>query len=308
MRVFLITSIAALLAYPLSALAWFDIGHMTVAAVAYQRLDPSVRAKVAKLLQRNPDYDQWTFGVPNAHRDIVAFVHAATWADDIKKRDDYTYHARPSQDGDHAADNIGYDDFLVHPYWHFVDLPFSPDNTLVAGPETPNALTQMRTFRDTLSSSASDDIKSYDLTWLLHLVGDAHQPLHATSRFTVQLPKGDNGGNIERVCLAFTCELKLHAYWDGLLGDQGRPDDAIVIAASLPSVDPALAAIGDPQVWLEESASLARQVVYTAAIGDGKGPFTLDKNYQEHALRIARERVALAGVRLAHLLNAALQD
>jgi hypothetical protein len=306
---FSIAFIISLVGCSTSSFAWFDMGHMTVAAVAYQRLDPSVRSKIAKLLQRNPDYYQWTLAVPLGQREIVAFVHAATWADDIKSRHhEYIYHARASEDGDHAADNIGYDDFLSHPYWHFVDLPFSPDNTPLVNPEMPNALTQIQAFRDTLASSASDDVKSYDLVWLLHLVGDAHQPLHAISRFTQQLPKGDNGGNLESVCVAFTCGLKLHAFWDGLLGDHGRPDDAIVAAASLPAADPALAAIEDAQVWFDESAALAKQLVYTGPIDHGKGPFTIDATYQEQAMRVARERVALAGVRLAHLLNTALRD
>ena len=44
--------------------------------------------------------------------------------------------------------------------------------------------TQIVAFRKTLGDSgASDELKSYDLVWLLHLVGDVHQPLHATTRF-----------------------------------------------------------------------------------------------------------------------------
>jgi hypothetical protein len=177
-----------LLNLPSAALAWFDMGHMTVAAAAYAKLDPEVRARVAGLLKLNPDYEHWIAGVPLERRDMIAFVRASTWADDIKRRHDYQSHSL-SQDGEHAGDNIGYADFLVHPYWHFIDLPFSPDGTELAPPDSPNALTQIRRFRDTLSSSASDDVKSYDLVWLLHLVGDAHQPLHATSRFSERCPK-----------------------------------------------------------------------------------------------------------------------
>jgi len=105
------------------SLAWFDMGHMTVAAVAYSKLDAPVRAKIERLLQLNPDYETWVVGVPAEHHGMVAFVRAATWADDIKKRHYYINHPSASQDGAHASDNIGYEDLLVHPYWHFVDLP-----------------------------------------------------------------------------------------------------------------------------------------------------------------------------------------
>src|SRR5262245_48474805 len=44
-------------------------------------------------------------------------------------------------------------------------------------------------------SGADDDVRSYDLVWLIHLVGDAHQPLHATARFSKTFPDGDAGGN-----------------------------------------------------------------------------------------------------------------
>ncbi|WP_375779209.1 S1/P1 nuclease [Bradyrhizobium sp. ma5] len=52
------------------------------------------------------------------------------------------------------------------------------------------------------SSSASDDVRSYDLVWILHLVGDAHKPLHAAARYTLQIPHGDAGGNAESVMSA----------------------------------------------------------------------------------------------------------
>ena len=71
---------------------------------------------------------------------------------------------------------------------------------------------------DAIGTDESDDIKSYDVAWLEHLVGDVHQPLHATSRFTKNHPNGDAGGNLVLLCAA-PCRDELHAYWDGLLGD-----------------------------------------------------------------------------------------
>jgi hypothetical protein len=86
-------TIAALWAVSLTASparAWWDGGHMQIAAVAYDRLDPAVRVKVDALIKLNPDYSKWIGGVADANRDRFAFVHASTWADDIKAEDGYT--------------------------------------------------------------------------------------------------------------------------------------------------------------------------------------------------------------------------
>jgi hypothetical protein len=77
-------------AFPVgSALAWWDEGHMQIAYVAYQQLDPPVKDKVDALLKLNKDYALWIAGAPDADTaKLYAFVHAATWADDIKMKSD----------------------------------------------------------------------------------------------------------------------------------------------------------------------------------------------------------------------------
>jgi hypothetical protein len=279
---------------------------MQIAARAFDQLEPSVRTKVGLLLKLNPDYAAWTQGVVRADKYRYAFIRAATWADDIKERPDYIKVGDLPSAPD-AARNIGYADRLVHGYWHFVDFPFSSDGTPLRQPEPPNALSQIRLLSSALRSSSSDGIRSYDLVWLIHLVGDAHQPLHATSRFTRQFPTGDSGGNAEKVCMSLNCSLKLHAFWDGLLGDRGTPADAIAAANQLPVPDCGLAAVADPQAWVEESFAIAQQSVYTSAVADGRGPFMLDQSYQAAAIQIAKARAALAAARLANLLNSALR-
>jgi S1/P1 Nuclease len=89
----------------------------------------------------------------------------------------------------------------------------------VRPPDPLNALTQIKALTTTLASNTTDDVKSYDLVWLIHLVGDANQPLHATSCFTAADP-GDNGGNAETVTPTNAATESLHAFWDGLLGDR----------------------------------------------------------------------------------------
>jgi len=290
---------------PSRTFAWWDLGHMTVAAVAYDKLDPAVRAKIGALLKLNPDYWVWIQGVPADEQERAAFIHAATWSDDIKGRHDY---ARNSieHDGPNASLNIGYGDHLAHDYWHFVDTPYAVDGAQGRPAPEPNALNEIRLFLKTLAGDASDDVKSYDVVWLLHLVGDVHQPLHTVSRFSRKMPQGDRGGNDEQVCLAFTCGAALHAFWDGLLGNKGSAADAYALANGLASADAAAAADLNPEDWVKESSDLARKSVYTEAVGDGTGPFTLDQSYQDAARQLARAQVALAGARLAGVLNWAL--
>jgi hypothetical protein len=62
-----------------------------------------------------------------------------------------------------------------------------------------------------------------------------------------------------------------------------------------------------PQLWLEESFRLAQTVVYGPPVGPGAGPYMLDETYRQQARDLAQRQVALAGARLANLLNAALR-
>jgi hypothetical protein len=289
-----------------NAFAWNDRGHMMVGAVAWDQLSPSAKARASELLKLNPLYGKWVQSASEEDADEIAFVRAATWPDFIKRSTDYTNDGEdPSASGPDASRNIGYSDKLMHKYWHYIDLPFSTDGTETTPPKEPNAETQITAFRDTISGTATDDVKSYDLVWLLHLVGDVHQPLHATSRFSAQFPQGDSGGNGEKVCVP-ACGEALHAFWDDALGKSESVLGAIKAAAQLDDAPASGAAIANPQAWIVESFELAKSTVYQP-IGDGKGPFTLSDDYKDDAKTIAEERVALAGARLANLLNAFLK-
>jgi hypothetical protein len=287
------------------AWGWDDEGHMMVAAVAWDHLGDASRARVAALLKLNPDYASWIVDTTPGERDKMAFMRAATWPDAIKTEAGYENDGnRP--EGAEAARNIGYADHLQHRYWHYIDLPFSTDGAAVLPPSTPNVETQIHAFAAAIGSlEVSDDIKSYDLVWLEHLLGDAHQPLHATSRFSRSLPRGDQGGNLIALC-ARPCRDELHFYWDDILGTNRTPGAALAEAARLPAPPRAAADIADESVWIRESFDAARRYAYAAPIGDGRGPYSLDSRYREAALKEARERVALAGVRLANLINSTI--
>ncbi len=302
-------ALALMIAFGAPAYGWDNLGHMAVAAVAYQRLKPAVRDRVDALLLLNPDRPNWLKLIPPGtspeDQRMMIFMIAATWPDRIKSdtrySDDGTENGnRP--DGASSWQNVGYSDLLRHKYWHFVDEPFTQDGTKLQPPPTPNALTQIVAFRKVLASGRPDALKSYDLSWLLHLVGDVHQPLHATARFGKAQRDGDAGGNLVNVCDP-SCGTRLHAFWDDILGTGDSPADALAVAKALPPAPAASANVGDASKWIDESFKAARQSVYVTPIGLGKGPFTITPKYRSDAVELARKRVALAGARLANILN-----
>jgi hypothetical protein len=302
------------LAAPLGA--WNAAGHMTVAYIAYQRLHPPIRARVDSLLKRNPEYPRWIAGAPAGQEGLAAFLNAATWPDCIKGDTCPGYVADGPDNGNtppsdaSASQNIGYADRAMHKYWHFIDLPYAPTRLPSKPPPAVNAETQIVRMRAALRSTASDDIKSYDIAWLAHLAGDIHQPLHAVSRFTALHPGGDAGGNLVRFCDA-PCEAptNLHAYWDDLMGEQ--TDIAAIrflAAALLTQPEPVGATNTDVGAWSRLSAELAKHFVYAWPINTGSNPQTKlsprpDAAYEAQAHNVARRQILLAGYRLAYLLN-----
>ena len=296
-------AILALVLVSTSAWSWNGRGHMMVAAVAWDLLDEATQARATELLKLNPEHKNWVKGVPAADRAKTAFMKAATWPDFI--RSIYKDDGIDPEKAPLASQNIGYEDELQHRYWHFVDMPFSQDDTPLQQPKKPNALTQIIEFRNTIASKeADDDLKSYDLVWLLHLTGDVHQPLHATARFSTHSPKGDNGGNAVKLCSApALCNSDLHTFWDHSVGDSSSVSSIINAADKLDPAEPDLAEIDNPQTWIEESFRIARSAVYRRPIDKGNGPFVITSAYKKSALGIAEERIVLAGARLARLLN-----
>jgi len=312
---FVVTAVLTLLMAAQPLYAWFDGGHMLVAYIAYRNLTPKTRARVDALLKLNPMYIEWTQGVSDDQKGLVAFLHGSVWPDCIKQTKcsaGYTVDGGDTPPGKSTdVQNIGYADKFMHKYWHFVDIPYSagaPDEP----PKLPNALTEILLLSQAIGTDESEDIKSYDVVWLEHLVGDVHQPLHSTSRFTKNHPKGDAGGNLVVFCQK-PCRDELHAYWDGLLGD--KSSIAVVSQtgkALLASPRPTGADNADPHSWVNDSFGLAKAFVYVSPISPDNDPSVLissrpDVSYEAKALEVARSQATLAGYRLADLLNANLK-
>jgi hypothetical protein len=293
------------------ALSWNSVGHMTVAYAAYQKLTPIEKKRVAALLLLNPNYKKvWLTYIPagtsNADRDMYVFMMAATWPDEIRAVNSGFSGNDDAPKAELTSLNDGYKAKQRHEYWHFVDTPFSQDGTALPSVPEPMIVEKITGFRAALASAEPDLLKSYDLVWLLHLVGDVHQPLHCTTRVTSAKPKGDRGGNL--VLIQGTSK-NLHTFWDDLLGtgDTENFMKAVAAGQALPAPDPNQAADDKEDDWAAESFSLAETKVYVDPVGPGLGTYDLSGQYTANAQELATQRIALAGARLANLLKTALQ-
>jgi hypothetical protein len=286
-----------------SASAWHDTGHMVVAQIAYLRLTPAAKAQVDKLLVTPPGKRPLIhlcagYYTPETCEKTYDPVTIAVWMDDFR--------------GDSLND--------AYAPWHYID--FRPIFDAIpersnAGPEPENVLSRINWAINSLrKGTGSNKTDAEVLGFLVHLVGDVHQPLHAATRYTATHPDGDAGGNLFKIQMPPDAHISnLHAFWDAAGGAFGfaspkRPLDkagqerilalAQEVMKDYPAdSNPAWKEL-DPHAWVVESNTLARQVAYQN-IKDGEAP---SKAYTDEAQKVARMRLALAGYRLAGVLNA----
>ena len=279
--------LAVMLCTPSLSLGWGAGGHMMVASIAFKRLNPRAKAQAMALLAR-----------PIKPADVTAkskdFVNAAHWADDL----------RPFAE---------FDSFKA---LHFIDKPFSTDGTaLPAGiPEPDNIVKALEDNVNILKTSTDKDAQAQALRFIIHFVGDIHQPLHCATRVSSANPEGDRGGNLVSINVAGK-KTNLHSYWDGGIGNFPKtgpnfappplgqiPGAAAKALAGNPDTNPKLK-LDDPfnyEAWADESFALAKSTAYKG-ISNGGTPTAA---YNTKALKVARQRVAWGGYRLAALLNA----
>jgi hypothetical protein len=294
------------LALPRPAGAWNVSGHMLVATIAYERLTPPARARVDQLLAKHPEYPAWTAGVPAGERGLVAFQRAAGWPDEIK--DDARFHddEKPA-----TAPVAGYPTMKRHKAWHYHDVPISRGWS-PQPPPAASALGVLPLIIDELRTPLeAEAMKAYYLPWVIHMVGDLHQPLHCAQLFSPTYKEGDGGGNRFKIEKQETGQENLHAFWDDVLIAENSPPEQIrALAAALVAEHPAGAAAVDAEAevakWIGEGAELAATRVYALADGTEQRRTRLPEDYRTAARALVRERAALAGYRLAALLNAIL--
>jgi hypothetical protein len=300
---------------PFPASAWNIPGHMLSAIIAYQVLqqeNPQTIQKVQAVLEKHPWYaNQWQArlqDVPAADRDLMVFMQASRWADDIRTQD--------------KAQN--------RPLWHYINLPFKPEgqtaNVQTREPEPVNILTAMAENENVVKQESDGERKAIALAWLFHLVGDIHQPLHTAQLFTVDYPKGDRGGN--EICVRVTQAgqpMDLHRFWDGVITSSSNLTRLRNEASALRNRQEFQRsqlnelASTDFETWAKESFEIATKIAYRngGRIGNpraGKKDCStvtatapmLPARYVVSASWIANRRMILTGYRLADLLTRAV--
>jgi hypothetical protein len=299
--VILATVIVAALS--VSAHAWNDTGHMVVAQLAYRRLTPEQRQAIAAILRQHPHWQEFLIAErpDNVPEDQWAFWRAATWPDWVKHHNEK----------------------FSHPKWHYVDFPFVPPGSAERAtdhePREENILTALPLCIDKVRTSTGQEGAIY-LCWVLHLIGDIHQPLHCASLFCEQFPKGDKGGNDSLYRLGAKRIIKLHPFWDDLLGksptpttvNRGAQEAQAALDANRAEVTREEQANSSVESWAKESYTLAVAYAYDngkiiPAVADRRrDPSEVPEapaNYTEEAGLIARVCIAKAGERLAGVIG-----
>ncbi|HUK46758.1 MAG TPA: S1/P1 nuclease [Terriglobales bacterium] len=252
--------------------AWGPEGHRIVADIAESRLSPEARIKIRQLLGND---------------DLAAI---STWADQVKGE-------RPETFG-----------------WHFVDIPANASGFSEARdcyhpePKYPSSLNdhdncvvdRITKFKNILADkNAPKEQRVEALKFLVHFVGDVHQPLHAIGE-----ARGGNDIHVVEFgsteCGKYPCNL--HFAWDiGLIEHTGLTEVQYVARINELIAGEKMTAdwLGTPETWANESFRVAKQIWL-------KNGGAVDERYYEADIAIVNARLELAGMRLAAMLNQAL--
>jgi hypothetical protein len=284
------------------AYGWHDKGHKVVALIAFRQLKPDTRDAVVAALKEHVAFksgDWPSRQEDGADADGSLFTLAAIFPDEVRSP------ASPFHD-------------LNDPEAHFVNLPFVPvrddRNDPTIRVKDPNIAQNLpKAFRshvhDIKSLSVSKEDQATSLTWIFHLLGDIHQPLHSSAMYTKVFKTGDRGGNsikFDSMLASKTKQKDLHAYWDGLPGEKHAFSDVDSKANSLIAMFPKttfkqLNATVDE--CATESFALAQTVAYNGLVDAPKMISDLPVGYEADAQKTADRQVALAGYRLAEVLE-----
>lgn len=284
---------------PAPSLAWGFQGHEIVAALAWQYLTPKAQSRILNLLELDTD----TLTAPD-------FVSRAPWADLYRNehRDTGSWHYVdiPLSDSDSLADAEA------------AETPLCPHPTLstsaaIGAPADDCIVDKIEQFQAELKNPTTPTAERLlALKFLIHLVGDIHQPLHASDN-------NDKGGNC--VWIKDGARVtRLHGWWDtdvvrDLMGSDTPQSYAMYLKAQISNKQVRSWQTGGPALWAAQSAVLAHNVAYrldartlpTCAHENRDAPLALPTAYSVLAEGVAKSQLEVAGVRLASVLNTALQ-
>ncbi len=315
----LVVTAVALLAMTGVARGFGYEGHQAIGQLARGLLSSPARAAVQAILG-----------------DGRSLATIATWPDDLKEA---TRGRGPLADDEEAARFNR--DFPDNGEWHFVNLPlgvagYTDDGTFSGAHDIAHVI---RECIDVLEGTSSRFTKLQALRFLVHLVGDIHQPLHVATGYYKFNRRGqpslitdpakakgaidDRGAND----LFFTADQELHGYWDTSLVEEIAGKDYHALAATLAakSADRAWtqahpadwATPGDYHAWAERWATDSVKEANAAYAGIEFGrasfdshhrlrriPVTLPDQYAAEQLDRVTVQLVKGGVHLAALLNA----
>lgn len=269
---------------------WWETGHRTVARIAAAYLNPNTRTRVAQILGVRD--------TPSAVADAMAV--ASTWPDETKAQ---------TRTGD----------------WHFIDLALQDSKKDI--PKrcvNDNCVTgRIELFTGQLAKRTPSAVSDRDaLRYLIHFIGDVHQPLHTIS-------DADLGGNCEEI-RPFETTHTLHALWDGgIIASMAKSDRRLAdnLEGYIGRMDKGEVkkwSKGDAEKWTWESHELARQdiygrlhipvqpVVFPKSCRTAPGEIAnfrpyIDTLYVNDMKPVVRDQLVKAGLRLARVLNQSLQ-
>jgi hypothetical protein len=327
------------------AAGWNSPGHMIIALVAYDNMSPAAKERAVALLRAHPRFaDHFERAQKravekgtDADKDQWLFAFASTWPDMVRSasggggaRDDGARSAGVTRE-----DVVNYS----RVWWHFIDEPvylseaeekvlaptvtFNLKRDPPENPDDPdmNVVQAIKSSaRIVGDAAAGNDLRSVRLCWLLHLVGDAHQPLHSSALLTAhRYPGGDHGGNF----FNYEHGFNLHAFWDDVLCTE-EPYETVHLLASSLVHNAELATAGqqaaaqlDPGAWIDEGHELAKQYVYTPEVRqkinarEGHphlGDLNPSPKYEADAETVSERQAVIAGHRLAKLLEQLLKE
>jgi hypothetical protein len=179
-----------------------------------------------------------------------------------------------------------------------------PGTPAESGPPADCVVDKINQFEEKLSAPAtSTPDKLIALKFLLHFVGDLHQPLHASD-------DNDSGGNAKLVKAKGLGSGKLHGFWDMQFVNRLGMDAATVaqgLVAKITSTQSAQWAQGTPTDWALESFQISKAQVYgKLPKPSSTGTYSLPASYVTASGPIVSAQLSKAGVRLATVLNRAL--
>lgn len=304
-----------------SAAAWDSVGHRLSTSLAAHYLSDDTKAELLRILQQHPRYKQdFTVQMPvsialGGENDRINWLlgQAAFWPDIARglpesERNKYNRANWHYIDGAwlRGQANVQGNTYIgISP---FDDIAGQAAQSIQSEANVDNIMLALDFNTSLLANSQTPmSQRAVALCWVLHLVGDIHQPLHVGSLYSAKrFSNGDRGGNgID------TDDKNLHARWDRALSNNGIKSNLEIILKlhserleRMTEQDD-----GDWSLWMMESRTLLLKSVYTnemkstIVLTDGSTnqlrKFTLDDNYVETMEDQARLRLALAGRRLA---------